>query len=224
TEKSLRKIDVLNDAFETYDRLSTEVVGQIPVMQRLQAKLILKGLLLLSLDGNGTTASEISAAMLIYDENAPERAAKNVEELLETFVGAFPDGIVRTAEAGREVRYSLKAENKENLNNALSEAAKKIPQQIIPKILRRFARERFSDWTISEDVNQNADWMDSQSVWRGGLRRGRIHWDFEGKNQQQLNSAGTSEYLDWEVFIQTPGAETKPGTENNNIPKVFWRP
>ncbi len=224
TEKSLRKIDVLADAFETYDRLNSEVVGQIPVMQRLQAKLILKGLLLLSLDGNGTTASEISAAMLIYDENEPERATKNVEELLETFVGAFPDGIVRTAEMGREVRYSLKAENKENLNNALSEAAKKVSPGIIPKILRRFARERFSDWTISEDANQNAEWMESQTVWRGGLRRGRIYWDFEGKRQQLENSAGVSEYLDWEVIIQTPGTVTKPVMENNNIPKVYWKP
>ncbi len=223
-ETSLRKIDVLAEAFETYDRLNAEIVGQIPVMQRLQAKLILKALLLLSLDGNGTTASEISAAMLIYDENSPDAANKNVEDLLETFVAAFPEGIVRTEETGREIRYSLKAENKENLNNALSEAAKNVPPSIIPKLLRRFARERFSDWVIAEDGEQNADWMDSQVVWRGGLRRGRLFWNFEDKPQTPTAS-DVSEYLDWEVVIKSSPTDEILPTENfGGIPKVFWKP
>ncbi len=41
------------------------------------------------------------------------------------------------------------------------------------KVLRRVARERFSDWTISEE-KRTADWTDCQMVWRGGLRRGRV--------------------------------------------------
>ena len=226
-ENSLRKIDVLTEAFETYDRLNTEVVSQIPVMQRLQAKLILKALLLLSLDGNGTTAGEISAAMLIYDENEPARATKNVEDLLETFVAAFPEGIVRTEEIGREVRYSLKAENKENLNNALTEAAKNVPPMVIPKILRRLARERFSDWVIPEDGEQNADWMDSQVVWRGGLRRGRLFWDFENNSNQTPNKADVSEYLDWEIVIKSPQTGEDLADENEtsrSVQKAIWQP
>ena len=225
TETSLRKIDVLSDAFKIYDRLNSEVVGQIPVMQRLQAKLILKALLLLSLEGNGTTASEISAAMLIYDENAPENSAKNVEDLLETFVGAFPDGIIRTQEPGREVRYSLKAENKENLNKALNIATKKVPPTTIEKILKRFARERFTDWTIAEDAEQNALWMDSQVIWRGGMRRGKVHWNFHNNLQPNRRSTDISEYLDWEVVILSPNAaENLPIGQNDGVPKVYWKP
>ena len=63
-ENALRKVDDLSETFASYDRLNSEVVASIPVMQRLQAKLILKGLFLLSLDGDGTSAGEISAAML----------------------------------------------------------------------------------------------------------------------------------------------------------------
>ncbi|MCA1482069.1 hypothetical protein, partial [Bradyrhizobium sp. NBAIM08] len=54
-ENELRKVEDLKEAFEAYDRLNTDVVAKIPVMQRLQAKLILKALLVLSLEGQGTT-------------------------------------------------------------------------------------------------------------------------------------------------------------------------
>ena len=74
-ETNLRKTEELKEVFAAYDKLNTDIIGQIPVMQRLQAKLILKALLLLSLDGNGTTASDISAAMLIFDENDPAESA-----------------------------------------------------------------------------------------------------------------------------------------------------
>lgn len=225
-ETSLRKIDVLEEAFQIYDRLNTEIVGQIPVMQRLQAKLILKALLLLSLDGNGTTAAEISAAMLIYDENDPQKAIKNVEDLLGTFYNALPEGIVKTIEAGREIRYSLKAENKDNLNNILAEEAKNVPPAVIPKILRRFARERFTDWLISDDQTE-ADWMDTHVDWRGGLRRGRLTWKFANRIIQNTNSPTSSDYLDWEVIIKSPrNATSEIETDDDSVghPKVFWQP
>lgn len=222
-ENSLRKIDVLAEAFQIYDRLNSEIVGQIPVMQRLQAKLILKGLLLLSLDGNGTTASEISAAMLIYDEAEPEKATKTVEGLLETFSKALPEGVLKTEEAGREIRYSLKAESKDNLNKALAEAAKNVSPAVIPKILKRFARERFNDWLIADEQNdaENANWMDSQIVWRGGLRRGRLFWNLENKPLQTSSISTLSEYLDWEVVIQKPPS---PEENQSGIQKVYWSP
>jgi hypothetical protein len=220
-ENSLRKIDVLAEAFQTYDRLNAEVVGQISVMQRLQAKLILKGFLLLSLDGNGTTAGEISAAMLIYDENEPQRAIKTVEDLLEKFAAVLPDAVSRTAEAGREIRYSLKASNKDNLNNILAEAAQTVSPAVIPKILRRFARDRFSDWILPDEADaQSGDWTDSQIVWRGGMRRGRLFWNFENRPVDEQSAPAHSEYLDWEVIISP--SQSQP--ENSGVPKVFWKP
>ena len=75
-ESGLRKIDELQEAFTAYDVLNSTVVNKIPVMQRLQAKLILKALLLLSLDGQGATASEVCASELIFDESDPGKAIK----------------------------------------------------------------------------------------------------------------------------------------------------
>jgi hypothetical protein len=213
-EASLRKVEDLQEAMATYDKINQQVITQIPVMQRLQAKLVLKGLFLLSLEGNGTTAGEISAAMLIYEENNPEKAIKNVEDLLETFVKAFPDDIQRTKVEGRDTQYSLKVVSKENLNNAIGEAVKSVSNEVVPKILRRVARERFADWTVSEETN--ADYTDCQTVWRGGLRRGRVIWNIE--SQTDLKSAD-AKFFDWEVVIGD-----FQEIERSEVPRVFWNP
>ncbi len=221
-ENTLRKVADLKDAFAAYDKLNAEVVGQISVMQRLQAKLILKGLFLLSLEGDGTTAGEISAALLIYDENEPANSAKIVEDLLEKFVAGFPEGILRTAEEGREIRYSLKISDKDNLNNALNESAKTISPAVIPKIFRRVARERFADWMSSEEKDPpQTEWMDYQITWRGGLRRGRLFWNLENRIKQPEQFPLNSEFVDWEVIIGNPQNNSD---NSNGISKVYWQP
>ena len=174
-ENSLRKVADLKETFAAFDKINSEVIGQIPVMQRLHAKLILKALLLLSLDGEGVNAGEIGAAMLIYDENDPNRSVSEINQILDSFASALPENIIRTAEEGREVRYYLKTENKESFNAALAESAANVSPDVITEILRRMLRERFSDWNMPDDAN----WMDSQVIWRGGHRRGRISWSWD---------------------------------------------
>lgn len=222
-EHILRKIDDLQEAFHAYDRLNTEVVGNIPVMQRLQAKLILKGLLLLSLDGDGTTAGEICAAMLIFDENNPQNGSQIVENLLEKFAEVLPDQIWRKAEEGREIRYSLKVSIKESLNNSLSEAIVGVSPEIVPKMLRRIARERFTDWTFGDETDgKTANWTDAQIVWRGGLRRGRLCWNLEDDQSESAQMPASLEFTDWMVIIS--GEQTLPETDNaDGVPRVYWQ-
>src|SRR4051812_27636118 len=71
-EKSLREAGGMDDVFETYDALKEAVIDKAPIMERLRAKLVLKGLLLLSLDSEGATASDIAAAMMIFDDRDPQ--------------------------------------------------------------------------------------------------------------------------------------------------------
>lgn len=235
-ENSLRKAPDLQDAFETYDRLNADVLAHIPVMQRLQAKLALKGLLLLSLDGDGTTASEISAAMLIYDENEPSKTIALIEDLLETFVSVFPDQVRRAAAAdGRETRFSLKISSKDDLNNELANAALTVSNDEIEKVLRRFARERFSDWTLpaaaaAEEGETAAaaavvsvDTTDCQITWRGGFRRGRLIWNWQADDGDVTVSENAPDFLDWEVIVNAPNA-LPAKHENSSLPTVFWQP
>jgi hypothetical protein len=224
TETALRKAPDLREAFLTYDRLNTEVIAHVPVMQRLQAKLVLKALMLLSLDGDGTTASEISAAMLIYDENAPQNSIRQVGDLLETFVSIFPDSINRKEEAGREIRYSLKVSSKDNLNVALSEAALGISSDVVPKILRRVAGERFPDW-IMQAENEAINATDCRVVWRGGSRRVRLIWDLDDGGGAQRSSENAADFPDWQIVVgQSRRNAAVAASTPNGKSTVVWQP
>ena len=205
-EDTLRKAPDLKEAFETYDAISKEVVSLIPVMQRLQAKLILKALFVLSLDGEGTTASEISAAMLIFDESDPQQTESQVAELLETFVSIFPDELHRREEA-ENIRFSFKFAGKDDLLSALSEATQNVPPEIIPQMLSRVGKERFSDWSIALiDGEQAQEWTDCQVVWRGGQRRGRVSWRW---GSSESSARPGSDSLDLDVFVCDPTTDPK---------------
>ena len=219
-EPALRKIEDLKDATHTYDTLNHDIIAHLPVMQRLRAKLILKGLFLLSLEGEGTTAGEISAAMLIYDENNPEKSVKTVGELLEKFYSALPEDIQRSAADDRETRYSLRVSSKDNLNKAIAEAVQNIAPDVVPKILRRVGRERFSDWNFSDETD-GAEAIDCRIVWRGGIRNGKINWN-AGDNfaAETLDSPLT----DWRVIINMPGAERRAASGDTEVSEVFWQP
>jgi hypothetical protein len=223
TENILRKVDDLHEAFSAYDRLNTEVVGNIPVMQRLQAKLILKGLLLLSLDGDGTTAGEICASMLIFDENNPNNGLQMVENLLENFAAVLPDQIWRKAEEGREIRYSLKVSIKENLNNSLNDAIVNVPPDVVPKILRKIARDKYTDWTFGDETDgKSANWTDAQIVWRGGLRRGRLCWNLDNEENEVAQIPANLEITDWMVIIS--GEQSLPADQSTDgVPRVYWQ-
>lgn len=221
-EASLRKVDELTEVFAAYDSLNSDVIGKIPVMQRLQAKLILKALLLLSLDGSGTTASEISAAMLIFDEEDPARALKNVEDLVETFSMHLPDGMMRTVEEGREIRYGFRISGKDGLNNALAEAITTVSPKAATQVLKRVMRGKYSDCTFPDETEAGRpDLMDCQVKWRGGLRRGHVFWDLGEEDAVVRPNPVNPEFLDWEMYIGFDQVVNDTGTAE--IPKVYWQ-
>lgn len=221
-DAALRKVEELKEVFFAYDLLNTEVIGKIPVMQRLQAKLILKALLLLSLDGSGTTASEISAAMLIFDEDDSEKALKNVEDLVETFAMHLPDGMQRTLEEGREIRYGFRISGKDGLNNALAEAVTTAPPTAVAQVLKRIMRGKYSDCTFPDDTDTGRpDLMDCHVKWRGGLRRGHVFWDLGEEDAPARPNVVNPEFLDWEMYIGFEKPASDAGTAE--IPKVYWQ-
>lgn len=217
-ESGLRESDELKDAFESFDKISAEVINQIPVLQRLQAKLILKALLLMSLNGEGATAAEISAATLVFDEDS-EDPSRSVGEILEKFAEAVPDGLNRFEEKSGQIRYCFKVAGKDSLNQALREAALGISSDVIPKVLRRFASERFNDWVLLTE-NEVFDSVDCSIVWRGGLRRGRIIWNW---NETENPADHKADFYDWEIIVTKP---EKDIVENkaSSTQTIFWKP
>ncbi|MCC6327237.1 MAG: hypothetical protein IT174_01890 [Acidobacteria bacterium] len=217
-ENGLRKIDDLQEAFAAYDAINTTVVNKIPVMQRLQAKLILKALLLLSLDGQGGTASDICASELIFDESDPDRAIATVDELLRTFAEALPNDFRVVAEDGLEPRYSFKVSSKENLNNALTEAVMQVSADTVPNVLRRVFQERFPEAApAGEGSEQKEGVIELELTWRGARRKGAIVWPGSSID-------GLGPWADWQVAIQFDGAAAADGAGQGDIARVIWKP
>ncbi|HTK39225.1 MAG TPA: hypothetical protein VL325_12095, partial [Pyrinomonadaceae bacterium] len=216
-EDDLRKVTDLKEAFVAYDKLNKDVVSKLPVMQRLQAKLVLKALLLLSIDGSSKTAGEICAAMLFFDEKNPEKALKDIADTIDIFIKAMPDAVQGKPDNSGEVRYGFKLSNKDGLNTALADAAARCSADAVPKMLRRMMRERFADCALSDEGDtERSNWMDCQTTWRGGLRRGRLIWGSIGHD-------ASAELLDWEAEIIL-GDSQPNGQTDNDTPKAIWKP
>jgi hypothetical protein len=89
-EASLRKVEELKEADN--DLRQNQPAGRYANSGHAEAagEIDFERLVSFVARGNGTTAGEIAAAMLIFDENDPPNAVKSVEDLLETFVKPFP--------------------------------------------------------------------------------------------------------------------------------------
>lgn len=221
-EKGLRQVDVLKDAFITFDKLNDAVVAKTPVMKRLQAKLILKGLFLFSLNDEGTTAAEIGASMLIFDENSPLTAVQEVQAMLNAFADAMPSHIQITTDNSGESRFSFRLFDKDDLKIALEEAAVNVSEQEIEEALKKLMCDRFADCSFSPaGGDAGVEVTESTVVWRGGRRKGRVYWDPSG-------DSGTAQLAmpvgyDWKATISFSSAEdasTAVGAE----PKIIWKP
>ena len=203
----LRKSADLYDAFIAYEHLEKEVITQFPVMQRLQAKLVLKGLFILSLDGRGTTARELSAAMLLYDERQPQAAIDRVEETLARFAQSAQSGSLSRTEEGIEARYRFQITATANFDKALEEAASRIGQgREIGELMRVVARSRFEDWPLVDA--ESARGTDFSVLWRGSYRRGRVSWREQGASAKNKDEETAVENplvpQDWELVAYAP--------------------
>ena len=214
-EKSLRQSNDLADVFSAYDMLNETIVSKVPVMERLRAKLVLKGLLLLSLDSEGATASDIGAAMLIFDEKDPAAAVGFVEGLLEKFVSCSEGRLWRMEREGRAVKYGFNLSGKEHFNTALSEAVQTVPNSVIPQLLKRLTHDRYADCEFVRN-DDGVEIADTIIEWRGGIRHGRLIWNVGFGKEHASNGAGLNE---WEILIDFEGSNT-----GNSMPSIRWKP
>ncbi len=221
-ESKLRNIPQLKSAFNDFDALEREVVQKTDVQFRLQAKLILKGLFLLSLDGQGATAANISASMMVFDEQDPQAGLEKVEELLDKFAMGFPDAVSRSQEKGSRARYCLKIGISDDLEQAIAQLRPAGTGNDLWLTLLHQIGERFPE--IQNEENRSI-WSSTCTVeWRGGMRRGEIFWlAFEPRPED--NGGGSSywtieldhghliqntlesargDHLSWKIAAMTP--------------------
>jgi len=232
-EYDLRKSQELTEAFAAYDDLATRGVQQFPVMQRLQAKLILKSLFILSLDGHGATAGDLCAALLLADESAPAAAVARVDEMLARFAATAPPRTLARIEDGGVPRYRLQIGASAPFDEALAASVEGLPARgddAINDALRAAARTRFEDWPHPEVSDGVWSGASLHIKWRGAERPGRFAW----RSSADATPA-TSINPDWEVILLAPGEEEAENIQpfqnmqrrqNNGVRfvSVIWQP
>ena len=209
-EYELRKSEDLAESMEVYDSLVTNALSTIPIMQRLRAKLILKGLMILSLDGRGATSEELAAALLLYDEKSSEIAIESIREMLALFVETAPAGTVEQSHDGSDTRYRFNITPSAVFDAALAELATAIDDDSINDLLRFVARSRFEDWPFVDggEGPRGAETSEMLAVWAGTGRPGRLVWQAMKEGSAPPSSDSLSDKIpaanDWEIVILAP--------------------
>ncbi|MEO7539404.1 MAG: hypothetical protein ABIV21_05215 [Pyrinomonadaceae bacterium] len=207
-ESRLRNVAELDEAFVAFDKLQNEVIAKTPVHVRLPAKLILKGLFLLSLDGRGSTATDIAASMMIVEDQTASTRSLDVAKLLDSFSAALPDFVERTEGLDREVRYRFKLTSRLDSGDILAELAADVSDDVIWAALLRQTAEKFSDIEVTSDLGDHP--THCKVEWRGGVRRGSIVWAPPGVEDHSVEKG---EY-DWSVVVENSSeGEPSPHAE-----------
>ena len=216
-ESTLRKSPELSDAFAAYDDLNEKLISKIPVMERLRSKLVLKGLMLLSLDSEGATASDIAAAMVIFDERDPQSAISFVENLLEKMSAVSNGRVWKMERDGRAAKYGFSLSGKEHFNTALAEAVQNVPDSVVNSLLKRLMRDRFSDCEFEPGEN-GLEIARTDLEWRGGVRRGRLIWNVG--NHQEFVDPEPPHDGEWTIVVDF--APLPLSKESSYI--IQWKP
>jgi hypothetical protein len=228
TERELRAAQDLREAFAAYDEVAAKAVAQFPALQRLQVRLVLKNLFVLSLDGRGATARDLVAGMLLHEDSPQQSAVLRVEDTLRRLAEAAPHGTLVKASDGEATCYRFLVGSHGGFDAALAKATK-LPladPRAISRLLDSLARSRFEDYPHAADratpsVSANTDARSGATeaaapgdeahidspfavVWRGSARAGRVVQQPRGETFAR-DGAGTGR--DWELFVLEPGAD-----------------
>jgi hypothetical protein len=212
SQDSLRRSDDLSEAFRVYDELATNAVAQFPAMQRLQVRLVLKSLFVLSLDGRGATARDLCAALLFQDENSQQAAIERVEETLKRLTDLAPQRGLAAHADGEELRYRFQVSAAADFDAALAASSESpaIDEAAIAALLRTLARARFEDWPFADDAPETPH-ADFDVTWRGSARGGRLTRRAAHSGASPVNvaddAAGDATRDEWQLFIDDPACD-----------------
>lgn len=207
-ESRLRNVAELRAAFDTFDKIEQAVISKAPVQARLHAKLILKGLFLLSLDGQGATVDDIAACMMIFNDGA---VTVNIEGWVKAFAESFPETVASNQTNGK---YCFRISDSDDINSHLDEAAANVSDDVVWKILFRQTAERSVDIAATSEFGSKP--TAGRLEWRGSLRYGEIIWD------PQTYQASDRSKLDWVIHLERESKELSEADADDSCPTLSW--
>lgn len=214
-EARLRAVAVLKDAFAAFDKLQSKVVTPLPVHSRLPAKLILKGLLLLSFNGQGVTASELAATMMVFTEASTGILPLDIPSLLDSFAEHLPKSIARVENEKGDVKYTFKFSEIDDFDEILAEKSKQISDDDIWHYLLRQTAEKFADITLTNELGDTPTPCNVE--WRGAMHRGQVVWMPEVGNLKETAD------LDWILLIANSIGVRRSVKANGSLSQFIWR-
>ncbi len=210
-ENKLRLVPQLADAFAAFERIERDVISKTPVHFRHPAKLILKGLLILSLNGEGASAPEIAASMMIFGGDSADGQGLNVATLLDSFVEGVAGSVDRMARDGAPAKYCFRLSTKLDVDGLLADAVKEVPESVVWKVLLAQTAEKYSE------LDPTAGVTSYNLEWRGGFRRGELLWPpVEGVQPPEQKKG----HPDWVIRVEPDAADATYSAENSTI---AWR-
>lgn len=165
-ESELRKHPYLKEIFSVYDNLLYWSAVNLDTQKALYAKLLLRGLLILSLTGQGATLEEIADATMLNDERGSSNFLKQLQVLMTSLIEA--DSRIGLVDFGvpRYVFRSLfemEELNTEQLNPTnLSQDQLEIIQASLEAARPIGSTKRFSFLDVLHKAAENIDDNDEQ--------------------------------------------------------------
>ncbi|MEW6733058.1 MAG: DUF6079 family protein [Acidobacteriota bacterium] len=223
-EFDLRKNSQLVTLFTAYDHIFSSVIPSLGQQHSLYAKMMLKGLLLLSLAGRFSTAIELADAVMLYDDHEPKQFREMIASIMERLMTDSPDIVVERD--GLEPRYLLHPlQNNTSPLNASSQQlsrntqlnAASFTQTDIPALE---VITPISPLTSGTQENTPAPIMipaaglPASAPVEGKIEQTRLSWLAEAAKQipdddlrldQLLIAAARKQFKDWPFIYETSG-------------------
>jgi hypothetical protein len=207
-EHRLRNVDELKAAFASFDKIEHSVIARAPVQARLHAKLILKGLFLLSLDGQGATVDDVAACMMIFNDGA---VTVNIEGWLRAFAESFPETVTTNL---TDSKYCFRVNDSDDINNYLDEAAASVSDEVVWNVLLRQTADRCIDIAATNDFGAKP--TPTQIEWRGSQRLGEIVWDADKYQASDVSN------LDWIIKLERRSVDLSDSDPDEACPILSW--
>jgi len=208
-EERLRNVNELKEAFATIEKIEQTIIAKAPVQARLHAKLILKGLFLLSLDGQGGSVDDIAAGMMIFNDGPAE---VNIDGWLRAFADAFPDAIAKGQTDGK---YCFRISDGEDIGGYLDQASVGVDDETVWNVLLRQTAERCVD--IGASTAFGATPTATRVEWRGSVRHGQVVWNSDTPQNAQNST------LDWIIQLERESGISAATETDDSCPILLWK-
>lgn len=221
-EFDLRRNEILNDLFTTYDHLVGNFIRSLPESQQFYGKMLLRAITILSLSREYYTALEIADSVMLYDDTPHVLFRQQLKSVMDFMAAAAGDRM--NVETDRpDTRYALVLDSASIKKDPIEEAIENIldDDRRLVEALVDCGALYFKEWPLGyERFSYNfRRRVEAELLWRGTARRGLVKlggpMDITEKEDLAKN--------EWQLTLLSPFADELPAGRPNKMIR-YWYP